>query len=157
MKPNFVNMLSYVRQWLGVAIGVRMADILIEASPVDRYSDRTGIMLNSNRVRHFWPVRNLTLHADFPHPSTWAALKRGHHHRLPIQKRSPLNQEVFMIPIFLKKDRRQGFERRRYYLTIHFPERRSGGLRRIAIDRRSAMLTRRKDGAERRQYAKSNI
>lgn len=62
-----------------------------------------------------------------------------------------------MIPIFVKRDRRQGVERRRYYLTIHFPERRSGRVRRIAIDRRSAMLTSRKDGIERRTYSKSNV
>jgi hypothetical protein len=62
-----------------------------------------------------------------------------------------------MIPIFVKRDRRQGIERRRRYLTIHFPDRRSGRVRRIAIDRRSAMLTSRKDGIERRFYAKSNL
>lgn len=157
MKPNFVNRLTCYRRRMSVAFGVRMADILNEAFPVNRYSDRSGIMLNSNHVRPFWPVRNLTLHADFILPSSGAAPYRARHHRSPIQKRPPLNQEVFMIPIFSKKDRRQGFERRRYYLTIHFPERRSGVLRRIAIDRRSAMLTRRKDGVERRQYAKSNV
>ena len=70
-------------------------------------------------------------------------------------KRGLCKKETMMIPIFLKRDRRQGNERRRDYLTIQFADRRSGRDRRIAIDRRSAMFTHRKNGAERRAYSKA--
>ena len=51
---------------------------------------------------------------------------------------------------FAKSDRRRKIERRKYYLTIHFPDRRSGTDRRIRIDRRVDVLNRRKNGEERR-------
>jgi hypothetical protein len=51
---------------------------------------------------------------------------------------------------FAKSDRRRRIERRKYHLTIHFPDRRSGRNRRIRIDRRVDELNRRKNGEERR-------
>ena len=49
---------------------------------------------------------------------------------------------------FAKSDRRRKIERRKYYLTIHFPDRRSETDRRTGIDRRVDVLKRRKNGEE---------
>lgn len=55
-----------------------------------------------------------------------------------------------MIPVFEKSGRRRGIERRQYYLTIHFPDRRKGGSRRIGIDRRISAPAGKRMGKERR-------
>ena len=55
-----------------------------------------------------------------------------------------------MFPPKRRQGRRDGIDRRRVDLTIHFPERRAGAPRRAALDRRSTIVPRREGGTERR-------
>jgi len=57
-----------------------------------------------------------------------------------------------MIQTHMKNDRRKILDRRRNYLTIHFPDRRTGAERRSEIDRRTDKPTERKKADERRQH-----
>lgn len=57
-----------------------------------------------------------------------------------------------MIWTYMKNDRRKLSERRRNYLTIHFPDRRTGADRRSETDRRADNPVERKNADERRKH-----